>query len=201
MVELPDPESFERCTVGPYIGSAYRGHARIYLPTDFTGSSMYAGRLHELPSAQIGTGQDRRTGYLAIEEVTALGEIIRHQEAFTDMSDAAAMKAAAERNVVYLSTRRLTRLELSFSKIRDARNLDALGISRDAFFVDGVWDAGGYISQALGQACRLSGDEGVMVPSATRLGDSLILFLENKLASSQIHQGPSRDPSLFLTRP
>jgi len=200
VAELPDLESFARCTVAPYVGSAYRGHARLYLPTDFTGSSMYAGRLHELPARQGATGQDRRTGYLAIEEVTALAEIIRHQEARADVSDATATKASAERNMMYLSTRRLTRLELRFSRIRDARNLEALGISRDAFFVDGVWDAGGYISQALGQACRVAGDEGVLVPSATRLGDSLILFLENKLGSSEIHQGPSRDPSLVLTR-
>lgn len=172
----------------------------MYLPTDFTGSRMYAGRLHELPTEQGEIGKDRRTGYLAIEEVTALGEIIRHQEALTGMSDAIAMKAAVERNRVYLSTRRLTRLELSFSRIRDARNLEALGISQDDFFVDGIWDAGGYVSQALGQACRDAGDEGVVVPSATRLGDSLILFLENKLDSSEIQQGPSRDPSLFLPR-
>jgi hypothetical protein len=42
--------------------------------------------------------------------------------------------------------------------------------------------------------------EGLLVRSATRLGDNLILFPDNLRAGSRIEVVPSRDPRLFVQR-
>ena len=50
-------------------------------------------------------------------------------------------------------------------------------------------------------AAALKGSlEGLIVPSATRLGDNLILFPENLRASSRIEIVSSRDPRLYVER-
>lgn len=77
-----------------------------------------------------------------------------------------------------------------FSLILDCRNINALGIPEEALFDDWNYESG----QALGRAVVERGAEAmlVLVPSATRLGDNLIVFTANlrpdaRLAIVQFH--------------
>ena len=53
-------------------------------------------------------------------------------------------------------------------------------------------------TQALGAAANSRGFEGLLVPSATRLGNNLIVFSQNLLADSRIAVVSSRDPRLYV---
>jgi hypothetical protein len=55
-------------------------------------------------------------------------------------------------------------------------------------------------TQAIGAAAFADGLEGLLVPSATRLGDNLILFPDNLRAGSRIEVVSSRDPRLYVQR-
>jgi hypothetical protein len=53
-------------------------------------------------------------------------------------------------------------------------------------------------TQALGAAANSRGLEGLLVPSATRLGDNLIVFPHNLRSESRIDVVSSRDPRLYV---
>jgi hypothetical protein len=54
------------------------------------------------------------------------------------------------------------------------------------------------VTQSIGAAAFGEGFEGVLVPSATRLGDNLVLFPERLGAESTITVISSRDPRLYV---
>jgi len=55
-------------------------------------------------------------------------------------------------------------------------------------------------TQAIGAAAIAYWLEGLLVPSATRLGENLILFPDNFRAGSRIEVVSSRDPRLYVRR-
>jgi len=58
----------------------------------------------------------------------------------------------------------------------------ALGLTHDALLDDPMYTTG----QQLGLAAVRRGAEGILIPSATRAGDNLILFPDNLLPTSRI---------------
>lgn len=115
--------------------------------------------------------------YLALAPETCLGEIIRH-----------VTPATLDRFNEY----RLTELRVSLTAVIDLRDPAALTLPADALLHDTDYR----IPQALAAAARERGAEGIMVPSATRLGDNLIIFADRLAATSKLSVVGSRDPRL-----
>lgn len=70
----------------------------------------------------------------------------------------------------------------SLSRCLDCRDIDALGLTLETLLDDLAYDAG----HALGLAAVRRGAEGILVLSATRAGDNLILFPDNLQPTSRI---------------
>lgn len=87
---------------------------------------------------------------------------------------------------------RFTEIPVDLEAVADCRDLIALGVDPDALFDD--WDVS--TGQALALATRDAGAEGLLVPSATRLGDNLILFLDRLRPGSALTIVRTVDPDL-----
>lgn len=96
-----------------------------------------------------------------------------------------------------LNTYRITEVRVQLSEIIDCREIAARGISLDNLLNDHDYT----MSQRLGAAVLATGAEGLLVPSATRLGDNLVVFPTNLRPESVLEVIASRDPVLFVERP
>ncbi len=81
-----------------------------------------------------------------------------------------------------LHSYRRTRLHADLSAVLDCRDLAALGLTEDALLDDLNYDIG----HALGLAALRRGAEGILVPSATRAGDNLIVLPDNLRPTARI---------------
>ena len=95
-----------------------------------------------------------------------------------------------------LNDYRLSELSVRADRVVDCRDHEALGLSPDHLMDD--FDLLG--PRALGEAAFRRGLEGVLVVSATRLGDNLVLFPENLGPDSHVEAISSRDPRLYVGR-
>ena len=95
-----------------------------------------------------------------------------------------------------LNTYRLSEIEVELSKVVDCRNITALGISLD----DLLNDLDYTVSQRIGAAALAMGAEGLLVPSATWLGDNLVVFPTQLCPDSRLEIVGSRDPVLYVER-
>lgn len=91
---------------------------------------------------------------------------------------------------------RLSELSVEVGEVLDCRSPKPLGLSLEHLVHDTDYEA----TQAIGAAALEGGLEGLIVPSAIRLGDNLILFPENLRATSRIELVSSRDPRLYVER-
>ncbi len=89
---------------------------------------------------------------------------------------------------------RLSELLANVQRVVDCRDPDPLGLTPGDLSHDTDYRA----TQALGAAADRSALEGLLVPSATGLGDNLILFPQNLLSSSRVRVVSSRDPRLYV---
>lgn len=96
-----------------------------------------------------------------------------------------------------LNEYRLSEIAVVLSAVIDCRDLTALGIASDTLLIDLDYSA----SQHLSAAAIGLGAEGILVPSATRLGDNLIVFPDNLRPESRLDIVGSRDPVLYVDRP
>ena len=96
----------------------------------------------------------------------------------------------------FLNDFRLSELSASLQWVADCRDPSTLGLTSRGLSHDTDYRA----TQALGAAAYSSGLEGLLVPSATGLGDNLILFPQNLLTASRITVVSSRDPRLYVER-
>lgn len=120
--------------------------------------------------------------YLATSSEICLGEVLRH---------------LSPELLPTLNDFRLSELLVEVGEVLDLRNPEkALGLSLQDLVHDTDYEA----PQAIGSAAQSKGLEGLLVPSATRLGDNLILLPENLRAGSRIELISSRDPRLYVER-
>lgn len=161
-------------------GGVWRMHKRKYPATDPGGSLKVSGRynrgLDRFPEAESFAAL-----YLATRPETSLGEISRH---------------LTPRLLSSLNDFRLSELSVAAEGILDCRDPTSVGLRPEHFAYDTDYEA----SQAIGAAAFASGFEGLLVASATRLGDALILFPENMREESRIEAVSSRDPKLYVER-
>jgi RES domain-containing protein len=170
----------DACPIGAWEGTAWRAHKRRYDGTDPGGSLRFSGRynrgLDQFPEAEIWPAL-----YLALAAEISLGEIMRH---------------LTPELLPVLNDYRITELSVSLSAAIDCRDLSSAGLLTDALLHDNDYGA----SQSLAAAAISHGAEGILVPSATRLGDNLVIFTAQLRADSRLAVVASRDPRLFVPR-
>jgi RES domain-containing protein len=166
--------------VTPWTGSVWRAHRRRYNALDHGGSLLVSGRYHRgqdsFPDEQVFPAL-----YLALTPEICLGEIIRHVTPAT----------LARFNDYHLSE-----IRVSLTAVLDLRDSAPLRVPIDAVLDDTDYS----VPQALAAAARERGAEGIIVPSATRLGDNLILFPDRLQAVSELVVVASREPRLYVER-
>lgn len=114
---------------------------------------MVSGRFHL--AANESSGEDPWPAlYLALDLAVSIGEVQRNLS--TGDWDSI----------------QLTEIAVDLEAVVDCRDLVGIGIDPELLFDDWDFSAG----QAVARAVRDAGAEGMLVPSATRLGDNLILF-------------------------
>lgn len=114
----------------------------------------------------------------------ALGELIRH------------LGEDGKPEFIRLRNRRISKLHLELANVVDCRVVSQLGLD-DHHLLDDDEHAYAAGQEIAGAAFRL-GYEAILVPSATRLGDNIIVFPGNLLDSSRIAVIESVDPALFV---
>lgn len=119
--------------------------------------------------------------YLALSPEVALGEIVRHitPDLVADLNDY-----------------RVSELDAELEAVLDCRDAAALGLEPN----DLVRDYDFEITQELASAAITQDAEGVLVPSATALGDNLIVFPALLRGGSRLRVISSRDPRLYVSR-
>lgn len=161
-------------------GHLWRMHKRRYPAEDPGGARMVSGRYNR-GLDRFPEGETFPALYLATAPEICLGEVYRHvtPELLPSLNDF-----------------RLSELSASLQEIADCRDPSALGLSPEDLAHDTDYRA----TQALGAAADARGLEGLLVPSATGLGDNLILFPQNFPAGSRLTVASSRDPRLYVRR-
>jgi RES domain-containing protein len=158
----------------------WRAHWRIYSATDHGGSLRFSGRYNR-GSDQFPEDQTWAALYLALSAEVALGEILRH---------------ISPELLANLNEYRVSKLEVEMEAVLDCREARALGLHSD----DLVHDYEFAITQELAAAAIARDAEGILVPSATRLGDNLIVFPDCLRAPSRMVVIDSQDPQLYVPR-
>jgi RES domain-containing protein len=155
-------------------------HKRRYPADDPGGARLVSGRYNR-GFDRFPEGKTFPALYLATAPEICLGEIYRH---------------LTPELLASLNNFRLSELSASLQRVADCRDPSTLCLTSAELSHDTDYRA----TQALGAAAASSGLEGLLVPSATGLGDNLILFPQNLLAASRIRIVSSRDPSLYVKR-
>lgn len=91
---------------------------------------------------------------------------------------------------------RFTEIEVALATVADCRDLSALGVDPVALFDDWDYSAG----QALANVMRRVGAEGMLVPSASRVGDNLVVFPDLLRPASTLNVVRTVDPKLIKDR-
>lgn len=161
-------------------GNLWRMHKRRYRAEDPGGARLVSGRYNR-GLDRFPEGETYPALYLATAPEICLGEVYRHvtPELLPSLNDF-----------------RLSELSASLHRIADCRDPSALSLAPEDLAHDTDYRA----TQSLGAAAHSLGLEGLLVPSATGLGDNLITFPQNLLADSRVRVVSSRDPRLYVRR-
>lgn len=155
----------------------WRAHNRRYAPDDAGGSRRVTGRYHRAPDLYP-LAQTWAALYCATTYGVCLGEIVRH------------LPAAG--SGAWLAGYRLTHFDVQLAAILDGRNLSAAGLTSNALFEDDY-----NVSHAVAASALAAGAEGLLLPSATRLPDPvLVIFPDALRPTSRIIPLESIDPVL-----
>ena len=161
-------------------GRVWRMHKRRYRAEDPGGARKVSGR-YNLGLDRFPKEESFPALYLATAPETCLAEVYRHitTELLPTLNDF-----------------RLSELSVEVGEVLECRHPKSLGLSLEHLVHDTDYEA----TQTIGAAALVKGLEGLIVPSATRLGDNLILFPANLRANSRIEVVSSRDPRLYVER-
>lgn len=200
---MPSPRGWNaadaaaRCAVGSWSGVVWRGHSSAFSPTDWHGSLLFSGRFnrgYDTASAE----QAWPVLYLAVERAAVLAEMMRHLISDTPsrldalLSENPNMTAkelaqACRMQVSGLNNRRMSKIYASLSTVADCLDVRALGLTLPGQEpADLFHDTDYTVGQELAAAVRARGCEAMLVPSATKFGNSLIVFPDNLTSSATI---------------
>ena len=161
-------------------GRAWRMHFRTYAATDPGGSRRVSGRYHRATD-QFSAGRVWPVLYFALAPEVCLGEILRHLTAD---------------DLLRLNDYRLTELDVDLMAVLDCRDATAIGLRARDLIQDRDFSA----TQELAAAAVAREAEGILVPSATGLGDNLVIFSDGLRDSSRLNVVGSRDLRLYIPR-
>jgi len=95
-----------------------------------------------------------------------------------------------------LNDYRITELDVALPSVLDCRDPSVLGVTLDALLAEGNYS----LTQRLGAAALAREVEGLIAPSATRLGDTLVLFPPRLRGRSQLAVVAYLEPRLYVAR-
>lgn len=166
--------------LGAWQGTAWRFHKQAYGVFDATGSLLYSGRYHR-GRDHFPAEQTWPAFYLSLQPETCLGEVLRH---------------FSPERLHQLNQYRLTEISALFSVVLDCRQIDL-----QAFDPELLLHATDYsLTQEIGAAAISAGAEAILIPSATKLGDNLVVFPDQLQPDSALRISGSRDPVLYVDR-
>lgn len=119
--------------------------------------------------------------YLALDAETCLAELMRH---ITPVL------------LPTLNDYRLSQIDVALSAVADIQRPSECGIDVARLVDD--WDYA--LPQALAREAFAQGCEAMLVPSATLLGNNIVVFPQNLHDDSGLMMNSSRDPRLFVSR-
>ena len=168
----------EACAIVRYAGPAWRFHKCLYEATDSAGSLSVSGRYNRgrdlFPEPQCWPAL-----YLGLSPETCLGEDMRH---------------LWQGGLAMLKDRCLSELRVEVTAVLDCRQVDQMGLT----FEDLCEDLDYNIPQSVASAAIGRGVEGLLVPSATALGNNLVLFPTHIRPTSRINVVNVREARLYL---
>lgn len=140
----------------PFAGSVWRAHRARYSASDASGSLSVSGRYHR------GTDHFPRDRawlalYCGLSWEVCIGEIVRHVSAEL---------------LPLLNQYVISELHVELSNVLDGRHITAAAKDASALLDDDDLE----LPQSIAEAARDAGAEGLLVPSATLLGDALVIF-------------------------
>ncbi len=165
------------CPVSPLKQAVWRGHRSKYNALDTEGSLLVSARYHVAP-ADAGDGMSWRALYTSLDLAVAIAEVQRNIP------------------ITALRNHRFTEIWVQLESIADCRDLDLIGISAEQLLDDYNYAFG----QALAHAALVSGAEGILVPSASKVGDNLVLFPDQLRVGSVVQEVRFVDP-VFMKHP
>jgi RES domain-containing protein len=168
------------CPLIPWHGAAWRAHNRRYLADDPGGSLRVSGR-YNLGEDRVPPADAWAALYLGLSQAICIGEILRHLTPAT---------------MAHLGSYRITELSVEVQAILDCRAPSVVGLTA----ADLGDDLDYTIPHQLAGAALAVGAEGILVPSATGLGQNLILFPKNTRPGSTLTIRSSVDPRLYIPR-
>jgi RES domain-containing protein len=159
---------------------AWRFHKRKYRATDHGGSLTFSARFNRgldlFPADEIWPAL-----YLALAPEISIGERQRH---------------ARPERLPELNDYPLTTLSVTLAVVLDCTDATTLGISLEDLCHDTDFSAG----QHLAAAALAQEIEAMIVPSATRLGNNLVVFPTQLRPTSRIVEVSHIDPRLYVER-
>lgn len=168
------------CPIVPWTGSVWRAHSRRYGPTDDGGSRRASGRWH------VGAEDPDRGDepawpalYTALDLAVCSFEVQR-------------IVSRGEGTIARLKNYRYSELWLQLEAVVDVRDEAGMGLLAGALTRDDDLSR----PRRIARAARDRGAEAILVPSASRVGDNLILFLDLRRPGSVIEVVRSLDPNL-----
>lgn len=161
-------------------GNAWRTHKRRFQPIDAMGSTIASGRFHRAPD-EFPAHVCWAALYFSLKAEISLAEIIRH---------------TSPTRMATLNELRITEVKVTLQAAIDFRDPQLIGLSPDSLFDELDYS----ITQTLARAAFDRRAEGIIVPSATRLGDNLEIFPDNLRPESRLEIVSSRDPVLYVDR-
>jgi RES domain-containing protein len=168
------------CPIIPWHGDVWRAHLRRYGPADYGGALRFSGRYHRGPDL-FPPDQTWPALYTSLEWGICLGEVMRH---------------LSTKDLANLANYSLSQISVTLEAVLDCRQPALMGLTAD----DICEDLDYTVPQSIAAAAITRGSEGLLVPSATRLGDNLILFPKHYRAGSRVTAVHTIDPRLYVPR-
>lgn len=168
------------CQMNAWSGRVWRAHRRQFPPLDSAGSTFVSGRFHRAPD-RFAQHECWRAIYVSLLAEISLAEIFRHTQ---------------PSGMPRLNEYRITEVAIHLNAVIDCRNAQQATELR--LTLEDPYDYA--FTQRIAKEAINRGAEAILVPSATRLGDNLVIFPDQLRPDSRLDVIGSRDPVLYVER-